>query len=300
MNRPRLLDLFCGAGGAAVGYHRAGFEVVGVDIKPQPNYPYQFFQHEVLSLLRLMWAGAAGYAEWPFYTTSDFGAIHASPPCQAFSVATADKTRHVDLVTPLRPLLIQTGLPYVIENVPGAPLENPIVLCGSSFGLKVRRHRLFETNWPLLAPPCNHVQQGQPVGVYGDGTGTGQKRGRKVMSSAEALEVMEMPWSDRAGATQAIPPAYAAAATGETIRVSLAPGEFRQVTTSATFGAKQTVGAEVRINGRVAPFGQGRVVSASRGGVSVVLVSSRKRGPLTVRMANASTRRAVVVVRVEW
>jgi DNA (cytosine-5)-methyltransferase 1 len=196
--KPRLLDLFCGAGGAAMGYSRAGFEVVGVDINPQPNYPFEFVEADALEYL----------AQWIDLRLVGFDAIHASPPCQAFSVATADKSKHKDLVTPLRPLLEETGLPYVIENVPGAPLLNPVVLCGSSFNLRVRRHRLFETNWPLMVPPCAHGQQGQPVGVYGGGTGTGQKRGRKVMSSAEAMEVMEMPWADRAGATQAIPPAY--------------------------------------------------------------------------------------------
>jgi DNA (cytosine-5)-methyltransferase 1 len=176
-----------------MGYHRAGFEVVGVDIEPQPNFPFEFVQADALEFLR---------GDMPF------DAIHASPPCQAFSVATTDKTQHEDLITPLRPLLEETGLPYVIENVPGAPLRNPVVLCGSSFNLRVRRHRLFETNWPLMVPPCAHVMQGRPVGVYGGGTGTGQKRGRKVMNAAEAVEVMGMPWADRKGATQAIPPAY--------------------------------------------------------------------------------------------
>jgi DNA (cytosine-5)-methyltransferase 1 len=208
--KPRLLDLFCGAGGAAVGYHRAGFEVVGVDIKPQPRYPFEFAQADALSVLEdgHYWQGLRpDGSTWHFYV-QNFAAIHASPPCQAYSVATRDKSKHPDLIAEVRALLIATGLPYVIENVPGAPMENAVMLCGSSFNLRVRRHRLFETNWPLMTMPCAHGQQGQPVGVYGGGTGKGQKRGRKVMSSAEAMEVMEMPWSDRAGATQAIPPAY--------------------------------------------------------------------------------------------
>ncbi len=199
--KPRLLDLFCGAGGAAMGYSRAGFEVVGVDIKPQPRYPFEFIRADALEWMRYMF----GELDDCF-----FDAIHASPPCQAYSVATptAKRGSHADLVAETRELLEATGLPYVIENVPGAPLRNPVIICGSSLGLKVRRHRLFETNWPLMVPPCAHGMQGQPVGVYGGGTGKGQKRGRKVMSSAEALEVMEMPWADRAGATQAIPPRY--------------------------------------------------------------------------------------------
>jgi DNA (cytosine-5)-methyltransferase 1 len=195
-----LLDLFCGAGGAAVGYARAGFEVVGVDIKAQPNYPSRFICADVLKL--------NGDPSWEEWVDGRFDAIHASPPCQAYSVATRDKTGHPDLVVATRDLLIATGLPYVIENVPGAPLIDPVVICGSSLGLKVRRHRLFETNWPLLVPPCAHGQQGQPVGVYGEGSSKSQKRGRKADNEAEVLAVMEMPWANRREATQAIPPSY--------------------------------------------------------------------------------------------
>jgi DNA (cytosine-5)-methyltransferase 1 len=194
--KPRLLDLFCGAGGAAMGYHRAGFEVVGVDINPQPNYPFEFHQEDALAVLAV------------YSPEDEFDAIHASPPCQAYSVATRDKIGHADLVAPVRALLKKTGLPYVIENVPGAPLIDPVTICGSSLGLKVRRHRLFETNCPLMVPPCAHGQQGQPVGVYGEGSSKGQKRGRKASTEAEVLEVMGMPWADRKTATQAIPPAY--------------------------------------------------------------------------------------------
>lgn len=194
--KPRLLDLFCGVGGAAMGYHRAGFEVVGVDISPQPHYPFEFEQYDALRFLR----------DWKYATS--FDAIHASPPCQAYSVATRDKSGHADLIAPLRALLVETVLPYVIENVPGSPLQDYVVLCGSSFGLKVRRHRLFETNWSLLVPPCNHAGQGQPIGVYGEGSSKSQVRGRKADNESEVLAVMEMPWADRAGATQAIPPAY--------------------------------------------------------------------------------------------
>jgi DNA (cytosine-5)-methyltransferase 1 len=199
--KPRLLDLFCGAGGAAVGYHRAGFDVVGVDINPQPLYPFEFIQADALDLL----ANPVKYAIW----FGNFAAVHASPPCQAYSVATRDKSVHADLVGPVRELLVErSGLPYVIENVPGAPLRDPVTICGSSLGLRVRRHRLFETNWPLIVPPCMHAAQGHPVGVYGEGSSKGQKRGRKASTEAEVLEVMGMPWADRKTATQAIPPAY--------------------------------------------------------------------------------------------
>lgn len=180
-----------------MGYHRAGFEVVGVDIAPQPNYPFRFIRRDALFVLR---------------NIGDFDAIHASPPCQLFSATTPEEARknHVDLITPLRPLLETSGSPYVIENVERArpAMRDPVTICGSSLGLKVRRHRLFETNWPLMVPACAHGQQGQPVGVYGEGSSKSQKRGRKADNEAEVLEVMEMPWADRKGATQAIPPAY--------------------------------------------------------------------------------------------
>ena len=145
--KPRLLDLFCGAGGAAMGYHRAGFEVVGVDNRPQPNYPFEFWQRDALLVLRTC---------DPF----DFDAIHASPPCQAFTAyqRTCNVGDYPDLIAPVRELLKATGLPYVIENVHGAPLLESVVLCGSQFDLDVQRHRLFETNWPLDAPwqGCRH------------------------------------------------------------------------------------------------------------------------------------------------
>ena len=143
MRKPRLLDLFCGAGGAAMGYHRAGFEVVGVDIKPQSHYPFEFHQADALT-----------------YPLDGFDAYHASPPCQAFTKyknARPDlPQRYPNLIPHTRERLKQTGKPYIIENVVGAPLEEPVTLCGSTFGLDVRRHRLFETNFPILTMPCNH------------------------------------------------------------------------------------------------------------------------------------------------
>lgn len=133
MTRPKLLDLFCGAGGAAMGYHRAGFEVVGVDIKPQPRYPFAFVQGDVLK---------------PPVDTSAFDVIHASPPCQGYSTQTADPSRHPRLIERVREMLVATGLQYVVENVEGArrAMRDPVRLCGSSFGLDLRRHRHFESN----------------------------------------------------------------------------------------------------------------------------------------------------------
>jgi DNA (cytosine-5)-methyltransferase 1 len=201
-----LLDLFCGAGGASMGYHRAGFEVVGVDISPQPRYPFPFCQDDALDALR----SGAVYGNGQFFGLGDFDAIHASPPCQAFTDLKSmwNAGEHEDLLTPTRELLEATGLPYVIENVEGAPMRSPVKLCGSSFGMRIRRHRLFETNWTLMSMPCAHGQQGVPIGVYGTGGGGQMTRGYKASGVAEAREVMETPWMTLAECSQAIPPAY--------------------------------------------------------------------------------------------
>jgi DNA (cytosine-5)-methyltransferase 1 len=204
VTRPRLLDLFCCAGGAAVGYHRAGFDVVGVDIEPQPNYPFRFVKADALEF-----AAAVG---------DMFDAIHASPPCQAYSVMTAAeaKPRHPQLIAPTQTLLRQIGRPYVIENVEGARrhLDHPVKLCGS-FGLRIRRHRYFEVSFPAMAPPCAHRRGDVPVGIYGDhpdskrytrpdGTFRGTKA-RTVEDAGDALGIDWMTWLEMA---ESIPPAY--------------------------------------------------------------------------------------------
>jgi len=208
--RPRLLDLFCGAGGAAKGYYDAGFEVVGVDIMPQPNYPFEFIHGDAIEFLERMVAG--GTFEWK--GPGLFAAVHASPPCQAHSTLGSlwKDRKHPDLVAPTRDLLAAWGLPYVIENVVGAPLLNPIMLCGSTFGLgangrQLRRHRLFESSVMVMAYPCQHI--GQPVGVYGYGGGGSMTRGYKG-TSEEYREAMGMHWPGltKAEIAQAIPPAY--------------------------------------------------------------------------------------------
>lgn len=141
--KPKLLDLFCCAGGAGVGYSRAGFEVIGVDITPQPRYPLPFIQTDALKL------------DPKFIAL--FDAIHASPPCQSYSDL-AKRNGNADewprLIEPVREMIIRSGLPYVMENVDGAPLRDPMILCGTMFkGMRVLRHRLFKTNFPLLVPP---------------------------------------------------------------------------------------------------------------------------------------------------
>lgn len=156
--KPRLLDLCCGVGGAARGYQEAGFEVWGVDTEDQPRYAGdRFANDDAIHILESM------FHPWPIWRIEDFDGIHASFPCQRW---TAYNRRgegvgedYPDLIGKGRELLLATGLPYVVENVPGAPLESPIRLCGSSFGLDVRRHRHFETNFPVMAPPCNHSAQ---------------------------------------------------------------------------------------------------------------------------------------------
>jgi DNA (cytosine-5)-methyltransferase 1 len=208
--KPRLLDLYCGAGGAAKGYQRAGFHVTGVDIEPQPNYcGDKFVQDDAMLLLADF---ARGRAE------CDYLAVHASPPCPNYSILAKNmgvSGNHPDLIGGTRYLLEMTGLPYVIENVVGSPLKDPIMLCGSSLGLHasgmdLHRHRLFELNWELgtLLPPCSR-QHAMSMGVYGNGTNKWHrdKLGRNL-TVAEQREAMGIDWMARDRLSQAIPPAY--------------------------------------------------------------------------------------------
>jgi DNA (cytosine-5)-methyltransferase 1 len=151
--KPRLLDLFCGAGGAARGYQLAGFHVTGVDNRPQPRYAGDVFVQ----------------ADAMTYPLDGYDAIHASPPCQAYSAANNihQRTDHPDLVAATRERLLDSTLPYVIENVPGAPLQRPYLLCGRAFGLGVKRHRLFEVSVAMLVPPCPRGHPGEWVMVFG-------------------------------------------------------------------------------------------------------------------------------------
>ena len=215
MNRPRLLDAFCGAGGAAVGYHRAGFEVIGVDINPQPRYPFEFVQADALSILRSMrdYPTFSGEMWRPGY----FAAIHASPPCQDHSSLSSLAGVHGTawLLDATRGLLRELGLPYVIENVVGAPMDG-MVLCGSALGLgaecddgrrrQLRRHRVFETNVPMLSPGCA-CDARQKVGVYGHGGGRRMARGYTARL-AEGAAAMGIDWMNHVELSQAIPPVY--------------------------------------------------------------------------------------------
>lgn len=212
MSRPVLVDLCCKAGGASRGYADAGFEIVGIDVDPQPRYPYRFIRADLrdLTAADLHELGAV--------------AVHASPPCKVHTTLKAFAgEHHENLIPHTRALLRSTELPYVIENVPGAPLLTPVTLCGSMFDLGVRRHRLFEANWDLMQPACRHAEQdaasplypvkryhsGAPVitpspviGVYGRGQGLGP--GEVELWK----QAMGIDWMIRDELSQAIPPAY--------------------------------------------------------------------------------------------
>lgn len=203
--RPRLLDLFCGAGGATRGYQEAGFWVMGVDSVPQPHYCGDaFVQQDALSV-----------------PVEGYDVIHASPPCQAYSVAKNIHGRrdYPDLVAATRERLQAAGVPYVIENVVGAPLHSPITLCGLSFGLGVRRHRLFESNVLLFALPCVGHKQPYVIcfgsGVRGRAAVSGRAKGggpviyRPVLPLEHGKRAMGIDWMHTGRElAQAIPPAY--------------------------------------------------------------------------------------------
>lgn len=235
MNRPRLLDLFCGAGGAAVGYHRAGFHVIGVDNRSQPRYPFTFIQDDALA-----YAAEHGWM---------FDAIHASPPCQGYTIATAGnptaRAKHQRLIAATRQLLQLTGKPWVIENVEQArsQMVDPILLCGSMFGLetfdeddepiRLERHRLFESNIPLEQPGAEHHFHDpgvQVAGVYGGSRRAKRLAGEPLASVAPRdryaakherhggyvprskrvqQELLGIDWMSVKGMQESIPPVYA-------------------------------------------------------------------------------------------
>ena len=215
--KPRLLDLFCGGGGAAMGYSRAGFEIVGVDINRQPNYPFEFHQSDAMT-----------------YPLAGFDVVHASPPCQLYTRKAADWGRrrnhwlvHPDLIGPTRERLVASRLPYIIENVPGAPIRADLVLCGTMFGLRIRKHRMFESNQDLGFPPCS-------CGDHSECYNPWQGKGRSATLLRDAMGIDWLPISGgasrKAGYTgdlfNAIPPAYTEW-IGRQLRAALAetPGE---------------------------------------------------------------------------
>jgi hypothetical protein len=204
---PRLLDLFCCAGGGAVGYARAGWEVVGVDIEPRPSYPFEFIQADALEVLSSSWF------------VDRFDAIHASPPCQIHSAPTkgTNKDRphnHVDLIGPTREFLQRYDIPWVIENVQGAPVRKDITLCGEMFGLGVLMHRYFELgNWTTDKPthvPHRGRVRGWRHGVYYDGpyvAAYGEGGGKATVEEIQVAKQID--WiDDHFELREALPPAY--------------------------------------------------------------------------------------------
>ncbi len=200
MDKPRLLDLFCGAGGCAKGYHDAGFEVIGVDIMPQKNYPYELHQTDAMT-----------------YPLDGFDVIHASPPCQHYTMmlnhGLADRDVHPDLVDAIRKHLQANGKPYVIENVIGAPVDRSIMLCGAMFGLRVYRHRIFESNMLLFQPEHpRHMMKAAHAGViprngefYCPVGNMGDKNGSQ---RAMGIDWMNIKGQKDREIANAIPPAY--------------------------------------------------------------------------------------------
>ena len=212
----KALDLFCKAGGTSMGLHRAGFDVTGVDIEPQPRYPFEFILANAL--------------EYVAQHGREYDLIVAGPPCQVHSVlAHLSNGTHLDLIPDTRAALVASGKPYFIENVPGSPLINPLILCGTMFsglktacGARLRRHRLFECSVDIWWPPgqCKHI--GQTIGIFGDKARDTAAEKRHYLKPKEirglpdnigfslldARAAMGIDWMNFKELSQAIPPAY--------------------------------------------------------------------------------------------
>jgi DNA (cytosine-5)-methyltransferase 1 len=214
--RPKILDLFCGAGGASMGYYRAGFAVVGVDLHDQPRYPFTFVRGDVFEILGSPW-----------FDVQAFDAIHASPPCQHYSdlaYRNGNADEHPDLIARVRDALTARQVPYVIENVEGSPLINTVLICGTERNLgvgeyRLRRHRLFETNWPFYPahPSVNGCRCSDDARLVIDVSGGGPTHaprldgggGRTYKGTvAEKRKAMGIDWMTGAELVEAIPPAY--------------------------------------------------------------------------------------------
>jgi DNA (cytosine-5)-methyltransferase 1 len=213
-DRPRLLDLFCGGGGAAMGYHRAGFDVTGVDIAPQYDYPFPFVLADALT-----------------FPLAGFDAVHASPPCKLFTayqrkLATLAQLElfepHADHLTPTLERFAALEVPWIVENVPGAPMPpDAVTYCGSSFGLDVRRHRLFASSVALTAPSCAHGWQTPRFPPAGNRTNLRRtvEVGAWRIPDAVSQAALGVDWLTGAALSQAIPPAYTEHIGGQILAV---------------------------------------------------------------------------------
>ena len=220
--KPKLFDLFCCAGGASMGYYLAGFAPYGIDNKPQSHYPFPFLLMDAPEAMeRFLRGERLTFSNGETLYLSDFAVFHASPPCQAYvdyNKKGDRETKHPRLIEPIRERLLSTGKPYIIENIHKAPLMAHILLCGSMFGLRVRRHRYFEAPClPLImVPHCNHkmkVSTGELIGVYAMG-GHGPRHGAGIREVAPRPpqvtpeEAMGIYWMKFCELKEAIPPAY--------------------------------------------------------------------------------------------
>ncbi len=216
--KPRLLDFYCKAGGTTKGYQRAGFYVVGVDIEPQPHYcGEEFYQADALDVMNWLLHGQ-GFATpiGIYYNIKDFDAYSASPPCQKWSTGAAiHGYSHPDLITPTHELLSAMGKPYIIENVRGAPLIDAFMLCGTMFGLKVKRHRYFECNFPIHFLPASCSCKGKAGFTNAKSGFSSFANGAKLISVAghnfsveDAKVAMNIDWMNQDELREAIPPAY--------------------------------------------------------------------------------------------
>ncbi len=220
----KILDLCCCQGAASAGYQRAGFEVFGVDIDPQPRYPFPFHHGDALDVLRRLLGGdhilfpatperrGRTVTGGAWLALADFDAIHASPPCQRYSITQRiQSNEHPDLIAPIRAAMIELGKPYVIENVMEArsELRDPVMLCGASFGLRTYRHRMFESNIQLRVPDHQEhkhrtIKMGRSVAVGDFYHAVGNFSGVEYIRRD-----LGVPWMSRDGIRECIPPAYA-------------------------------------------------------------------------------------------
>ena len=208
-----LFDFYCCEGGGGMGYYLAGFDhVVGVDIKRQRRYPFEFHQADSLDVLDALLAGET----WQGYTLNDVAAFHASPPCQHDSV-THKLNQHIiypRLIAPTRSRLVASGKPWILENVVGAPMWHGVQLCGTMFGLPIQRHRRFDSSHWLYSPgPCRHGGlcldiTGEKVRHWRDRNSRGYRTESVHLGVDAGRAAMQMPWATLHGLCEAIPPAY--------------------------------------------------------------------------------------------